>query len=188
MSDCCGECDASQNEVEVSSLRRDLAVTRAALAQCATALQDISSNLECDSPCGPYYVSCECGKKTERWCAGCVARVALASPDVEHAVRVEAARDAEVAVLRELADAGLKLRHELLDRYGWINWSAYVPGAGLCICHEVNDRALPDAPTAADVPVVHDSLCASWRAALDAWQGPRDRLAALDALTSERKP
>lgn len=60
---------------------RDAAIAR--VATQAEALEEISGRLECEEPCSPFYVSCECGKKKERWCAGCVARAAIAKTSAD---------------------------------------------------------------------------------------------------------
>lgn len=83
------EADARTFATERDSLRRDLAVTRAALAQCATALRELRESVSMESV------------DDDLW-SRIVA--ALSNPDVEHAVRVEAAREAVITGLIEWRD------------------------------------------------------------------------------------
>lgn len=91
-----GECNCglASDAAERDSLRRDLAVKSAALAQCATALGDAALYLRS----AQRLIECGAVNGTP-WFAGLVDLIAslpavLANPDVDHAVRVEAARDA----------------------------------------------------------------------------------------------
>lgn len=52
----------------------------------AEALRRISTALECDEPCPPRYVRPCCGQDAgERFCAGCIARAALAAYEASKA-------------------------------------------------------------------------------------------------------
>lgn len=119
-----GECDCglASDAAERDSLRRDLAVTRAALAQCARAMEKVRDNHhnmvhadecprrghddgECNCPDVDGLIhegapcidgECECCLSVD------VIHQALAPVDVGHAVRVEAAREAVESIAREM--------------------------------------------------------------------------------------
>lgn len=76
-----------------------------------------------------------------------------------------------LARIEELEAAGRRALSEMMDAYPWVNFDPVKPGAGLCICHDVTDRELPDEITSECVPETHDSLCVSWREALASMRG-----------------
>lgn len=69
------DCDAT-----VDAINAELAAERATFATLRAALEEISAELPCQTPCKPGPSGCvHCGHQTERWCAGCVARAALSA-------------------------------------------------------------------------------------------------------------
>lgn len=66
--------------VKLDAATTELARVTEQLLVAREALEDISSKLDCASPCGPTRITCrKCGDTEEDWCAGCVARAALAA-------------------------------------------------------------------------------------------------------------